>query len=248
MRLKLAKHPRALSHPIAQDARHRQRRIVVQNRARHLAEEPEGSVVPITERFGGLRRIGLHKTRVAVRQVHRKEVDLALDPGDLRQRLAKIHLRMPRIVPQRHEHLAMPQTAHQHVVLNDGDPARVAVLVAKPFENPLRGVPLLLRPTFIRRQDRVDDPGKRIQLRTRRRPASPVPGRYRKRQHLGYRPRVDPKTPRRFPPAHPFNLNRKTNPSVKLHALHPPAPAACRQRPSAAGVSLRRNQTAWPLQ
>ena len=24
----------------------------------------------------------------------------------------------------------------------------------------------------------------------------------------------------------PFNLNRKTNPSVKLHALHPPAPAA----------------------
>ena len=50
--------------------------------------------------------------------------------------------------------------------------------------------------------------------------------RHRKRQHLGYRPRVDPKTPRRLPPAHTFNLNRKTNPSVKLHALHPPAPAA----------------------
>ena len=29
-------------------------------------------------------------------------------------------------------------------------------------------------------QDRIDDPGKRIQLRTRRRPASPVPGRHRK--------------------------------------------------------------------
>ena len=27
-------------------------------------------------------------------------------------------------------------------------------------------------------------------------------------------PRVDPKTPRRFPPAYPFNLNRKTNLSV----------------------------------
>ena len=176
--------------------------------------------MPVTERFGGLRRIGLHKTGVAVRQVHRKEVDLALDPGDLRQRLAKIHLRMPRIVPQRHEHLAMPQTARQHVVLNDGDPARVAVLVAKPFENPLRGVPLLLRSSFIRRQDRVDDPGKWIQLRTRRRPAPPVPGWYRKRQHLGYCPRVNSKTPRRFSPAHTFNLNRKTNPSVKLHALY----------------------------
>ena len=51
--------------------------------------------MPVTERFAGLRRIGLHKTGVAVRQVHRKEVDFALDPGDLRQRLAKIRLRMP---------------------------------------------------------------------------------------------------------------------------------------------------------
>ncbi len=46
-----------------------------------------------------------------MRQVHREEVDLALDPGDLRQRLAKIHLRMARIVPQRHEDLALPQAA-----------------------------------------------------------------------------------------------------------------------------------------
>ena len=64
-----------------------------------LAEERERGVVPVTERFGGLRRIGLHKTGVAVRQVHRKEVDLALDPGDLRQSLAKIHLCMAGIVP-----------------------------------------------------------------------------------------------------------------------------------------------------
>jgi hypothetical protein len=33
----------------------------------------------VTERFGGLRRVGLHETGVAMRQVHRKEVDLALD-------------------------------------------------------------------------------------------------------------------------------------------------------------------------
>jgi len=50
--------------------------------------------------------------------------------------------------------------------------------------------------------------------------------RYRKRQHLRNRPRVDPKTPRRFPPAQTLNLNRITNLSIELHALHPPAPAA----------------------
>ncbi len=195
----------------------------------------------------GLRRIGLHKTRVAVWQVHRKEVDLALDPGDLRQSLAKIDLRMAWIVPQRHKHVAMPQPSRQHVVLNDGDPADIAVLVTKPFEDPLRGMALLSRPTFIRHQDLVDDPGKPIQFRTRRRPAPSVPGRHRKRQHLRHRSRVDPITPRRFPPAHTFNLNRKPNLSIQLHALHPPAPAAFRQRPSAAGFLLRRHRTTRPL-
>src|SRR5947209_7798639 len=225
MGLQFAEHTRALSHSTAQDARRRQRRVVVQDRARHLSEERECGVVPVTERFGGLRRIGLHKTGVAVRQVYRKEVDLALDPGDLRQRLAKIHLRMAGIVPQRHEDFAMPQTARQHVVLNNGDPARVAVLVTKPFENPLRGVPLLSRPTFIRRQDPVDDPGKRIQLRTRRQPAPPVSGWDRKRQHLGYCPRVNAKLPRRFPSAQTLDLYRVTNPPIKLHHLHPPPSA-----------------------
>ena len=178
MRLKLAEHPRSLAHPIAQDARHRQGGVVVEDRARHLAEELECSVVPVTKRFGSLRRIGLHKAGIAVRQVHRKEVDLAFHPGDLRQRLAKIHLRVARIVPQRHEHLAMPQPPRQHVVLYDRDPAGVAVLVAKPLEDPLRGMPLLLRSSFIRRQDLVDDPGEWIEFRARRRPAPPVPGRH----------------------------------------------------------------------
>jgi hypothetical protein len=68
--------------------------------------------VPVTERFGGLRRIALHKAGIAVRQVDRKKVDLAFNPGDLRQRLAKIHLRMTKIVPQRHKHLAVPQPVH----------------------------------------------------------------------------------------------------------------------------------------
>jgi hypothetical protein len=105
-------------------------------------------------------------------------MDLAFNPGDLRQRLAKIHLRMTRIVPKRHEHLAMLQPVHPHVVPNNGDPASVAVLVTKPFEDPLRGMPLFARPSLIRCQDRVDDPYKRVQLGTRRRPAPPVSGRH----------------------------------------------------------------------
>jgi hypothetical protein len=161
MGLQLAEHPHALAHPVAQDARHRQLGIVVQDRARHLAEEREGTIVPVAERFGGLRRIGLHKTSIAVRQVHRKKVDLALDPGDLRQRLAKIHLRVTGIVPQRHKHLAVLQPVHPHVVPDNGDPAAVAVLVTKPFEDPLRRVPLLPRASLIRCQDRLDDPNKR---------------------------------------------------------------------------------------
>src|SRR5215213_11750493 len=176
MRLQLAEYTCPLAHPVAQDACYRQRRIVVQDRARHLAEEAERGVVPVAERFGGFRRIGLRETRVTVRQVHRKEVDLALYPGDFRQSLAEIHLRMTRIVPQRHEYLAMPQPPRQHIVLYDGDPAGVAVLVAKPLEDPLCGMPLLLRSSFIRRQYAVDNPGERVELRTRRRPAPPIPG------------------------------------------------------------------------
>ena len=79
MRLQLAEHPRSLAHPVAEDARHRQRGVVVQDRARHLAEERECGVVPVAERFGSLRRISPYKTRVAVRQVDRKKVDLAFD-------------------------------------------------------------------------------------------------------------------------------------------------------------------------
>jgi hypothetical protein len=97
------------------------------------------------------------------------------------------------------------------------------VLVAEPFEDPLRRMPLLPRPPLILQQDLVDDTGERIQLGTHRRPAPPVLGWHRKRQHLRYRPRVDPKTPRRFPPAHNFNLNRKTN-------LSPEAKRAVRRK------------------
>src|SRR5689334_379714 len=226
MGLQLTEDPRPLPRPIAQEAGHRQLRIVVEDRLRYAAEEAKCGVVPVAKRFGGLRRIGLHKAGVAMRQVDCKEVDLALYPGDLRQCLTKVRLRMARIMPQRYEDLELPQSARQHVVLNNGDPAGIAVLVAKPFENPLRGMPLLPRPAFVLHQDTVDDPGERVELRTRRWSPPPIPRRYRERQHLGYCPRVNPKLPRCFPSAQTLDLYRVTSPPIKLHHLHPPPSAA----------------------
>jgi hypothetical protein len=82
------------------------------------------------------------------------------------------------IVPQRHKHLALLQTSPPNVVPNDGDPAGIPVLVAKPIKDPLCSMPLLSRPPLIRRQDLVDDPGEPVQLWARRRPLPPIPGRH----------------------------------------------------------------------
>ena len=92
------------------------------------------------------------------------------------------------------------------------------------------------------------NPDKWVELRTCWRPAPPITGRYRKRQHLGYCPRINPKLTRRCPAAQPLNLNRITNPPIELHDLHPPTPADFGQRPSADGVLLRRNRTIRPPQ
>ena len=52
-----------------------------------------------------------------------QKVDLALDPRDLCQGLAKIHLRMTRIVPQGTNTSQRRSRCAGHVVLCDGDPA-----------------------------------------------------------------------------------------------------------------------------
>jgi hypothetical protein len=89
------------------------------------------------KRLRRLRRIGLHEAGVRVRQVHSEEVDLPFHPADHRQSLAEVGLRMPGVVPQRHEHLALPLTLPQHVVLHDRQAAAIAVLVAQALKDPL---------------------------------------------------------------------------------------------------------------
>jgi hypothetical protein len=110
MRLQLTEHARPPPCAIAQNAGHRQFGVVVQNRRRHATEEPERGNMPGAKRLRRLRRIGLHEARIAVRQVHRKEVDLPFHPADHRQRFAEVSLRVPGIVPQRHKHLTLPLT------------------------------------------------------------------------------------------------------------------------------------------
>jgi hypothetical protein len=90
----------------------------------------------------------------------------------------------------------------------------------KPFENPLRGMPLLPRGSLIRCQD-PDDPGKRIQLRARRRSTAPVPGRH---ENAGIFATVRGSIPKRRAASRRLNtfyLNCITNLSIELHALHP---------------------------
>jgi hypothetical protein len=74
--------PRNRTPAVSQDARHRQLELVVQDRARHTTEELEADAMSVTEGFAALRWIGLHQAAVAVRQIHREEVDLPLHSGD----------------------------------------------------------------------------------------------------------------------------------------------------------------------
>jgi hypothetical protein len=188
--------------------------ILVQNRFRHLAEELERRDVARAECLRRLRRIGLHEAGIAVRQVHRKEMNLLLHPANHRPGLAEVRLRMARLVPQRHEYLALSLATIVNVVLHDRHPAAIAILVAQPLEDPLRCMKLLRMARPVSFQDLIDDRGKRIQLWSLRRSAPPISRRHRKHHHLCYRPRINSKSPRRLAPAQTFDLNRMANPSI----------------------------------
>jgi len=153
----------------------------------------------VAEGFRRLRRIGRYEAGVRVRQVKGEEVELAVHPADDPDRLPKVGLRMPRWMHQRHKHLPRPLPPAGHVILHDRDAAREAVLVAQPFEYPLRRVLLLLRSTFVRDQDRFDNRDEGAQLRLRRRLRPPIARRYGELQHLVDGPRINPKPSRNRP-------------------------------------------------
>jgi hypothetical protein len=78
VRLQLVEHARALPLAITHNTGYRDLlAVVVQDRPRHPAKKGKGANVPVAEGVRRLRRIRRHKTRVRVRKIHRKEVDLA---------------------------------------------------------------------------------------------------------------------------------------------------------------------------
>jgi len=85
-----------------------------------------------------------------VRQIHRQEMDLALNTADYPKRFTKIHLGMAWWMEQRHKHLALTLPDRKDVVLYNRDAASEPVLITQSFKNPLRRMPLLLVNLFIR--------------------------------------------------------------------------------------------------
>src|SRR5664279_4114584 len=139
VRLQLAEHARALALAIAEYAGDRDLRVVVEDRPRHALEEGERLHVSVAEGFRRLRRICNHEDRVGMRQVHRKEMDFALDAADYANGFAKIYLGMAWRMRERHKHLLRPLAPPGNIVLHNRDLAREAVFVAKTLENALAG-------------------------------------------------------------------------------------------------------------
>src|SRR5450631_1157057 len=247
MRLQLAEHTRALTLAIAENAGNRDLGVVIEDRLRHAVEERERSHVPVAERFRRLCWVAHHEDRVEVRQVHREEVDLALDAADHADRFAEVGLGMPWRMHKRHEHLLRPPAPAGNVVLHDRDLARKPVLVAEPLEDPLGCMPLLLRPILVGRQNRINNAGELVELRPERRLLANVSRRYRELQHLRDRSGVDAEPIRRSTLADPLDQNGVPDPRVKLHCLHPPPPQAkdskCRSltpaQPNKSAASVR---------
>ena len=137
MRPQLGEAAAALARAVAEEARHRQPGVVVEDGARHAAEEAERGVVAVEEGLGPLRRVGLDEARVGVRQVEAEEVDLASLAADHRHRLAEVGLGMAGRMGQRHEHLPGAGALLADVVLDDGVAAGEAVLGPQPIMDPL---------------------------------------------------------------------------------------------------------------
>ena len=100
-----------------------------------------------------------------MRQVQGKEVDLARNAGNHCKRLAEIHLCMAGIMLQWHEDLLGPAFAGTDIIRDDRDAAYETMLVAKPLEDPFCRVALLAVSLHVVLEDRIDNPGKGIELR-----------------------------------------------------------------------------------
>ena len=193
--------------------------------------------------LGRCRWIGSNVTRVAMRQIERKEVRFLLDPADHHPRFAKISLGVARRVVQRDKHLPMAALMFTHVILDDGVAAGEPMLVPQPIKNPLGRVTLLAVLASVIAQPLLDDLGEPVQLwpLDRRRP--PIPRRYRKTQHLLHALARNPKVTRRLARTHPVPYG-ETNLQIQFHGEN--APALPDARKGKSGRVLLRRKRDYP--
>ncbi len=103
--LQLREDARSRPLAISQDPGNSQLGVVVQDGCGNAAEEGECRIVTIAKGLGRLRRIGFHKTTIAVGKVEGKEVDLARHAADHRHRLTEVRLGVTGGMDERHKHL-----------------------------------------------------------------------------------------------------------------------------------------------
>ncbi len=129
---------RATALAVAENLRHGDLEIVVEYRQRNAAEKSEGRDVAVEKSLRRLRGIGFDEAGVRMRQVEAEHMQLHPHAADHRHAFAEIDLRVTRRMRERHEDLARPRARQPHIVLHHRVAAGKAVLVPKPFENPLR--------------------------------------------------------------------------------------------------------------
>src|SRR5580700_332052 len=108
------------------------------------------------------------------KQVETKHTQLHAHAADDAKAFAEVDLRMARRMGQRHEDFARPAAGDPNVILHYGITAGKTVFEPQPFENPLRGVPLLRRCRHVRLQNRVDYRYEQSELRPLRRLGSHI--------------------------------------------------------------------------
>src|SRR5215218_6934233 len=121
---------------------------------------------------------------------------------------------------QRHEHLALAQFPESHVILHNRVAARIAMLVSQPFEDPFRGMALLLTACFVVFQNLIDDPDPCVQLRPSSWLLPPVSRRHRIPQHLAHRLACQTKLPGGLALAHLIDDDSSPHPRIQLHCVH----------------------------
>ena len=174
--------------------------------------------MPLLKRFGAFPGKRLAEEGVAVGQRHDAEHHLDLTTTVDRLRLAEIELGFTRWMGERHEDFGRRLLPPSNLVTNDGDPTRVAVLVAQPIKDSLARVTLLLVDLFVGFENLVNDRNEGPDRRFVSRRRLAVAGWLRVGQNLLNRPKVQIVLLAGFTPAHPVDEHVATDVRPGVHS------------------------------